>query len=278
MSAEPYATPLADLPYAWCRKDEIRRRIASRPVALFLDYDGTLTPIVAHHARALLDPQMRDIVARLAARCPVTIVSGRGMARLREVIALDTVFLAGSHGFEIAGAEGSGMDLEKGGEFLERLDAAEARLREGLAGIEGHAVERKKYSIAVHYRNVAPSEVDGIEGFLATVLDEKPRLHLGHGKKVFELRPDIDWHKGEAVRWILSRLAETQPGIVPIYLGDDITDEDAFRALAGHGIRIAVRHDETRATAADYTLADTDDVRRFLEWLDNLLAGSREGG
>ena len=278
MNAEPHTRGLADLPAAWSREDEIRRRVAGRPVALFLDYDGTLTPIVADHARALLDPQMREIVARLAGVCPVTIVSGRGLARLREVMALDAVFLAGSHGFEIAGAEGSGLALEKGSEFLEQLDAAEARLREELAGIEGHAVERKKYSIAVHYRNVAPSEMDRIEGLLATVLDEEPRLHLGHGKKVFELRPDIDWHKGEAVRWILSRLAKTQPGIVPIYLGDDITDEDAFHALAGHGICIAVRHDETRPTAADYTLADTEDVGRFLEWLNNVIAGTREGG
>jgi len=276
VSAEPQSKALADLPSAWSREDEIRRRVAGRRVALFLDYDGTLTPIVADHARALLDPQMRDVVARLAGRCPVTIVSGRGLARLREVMGLDAVFLAGSHGFEIAGAAGSGLALEKGSEFLAQLDAAEGRLREALAGIEGHAVERKKYSIAVHYRNVAPSEMDRIEVLLATVLDEEPRLHLGHGKKVFELRPDIDWHKGEAVRWILARLADTQPGIVPIYLGDDITDEDAFRALAGHGVCIAVRHDETRPTAADYTLADTEDVRRFLEWLDDVLAGARD--
>jgi len=268
---------LADLPSAWSREDEIRRRVAGRPVALFLDYDGTLTPIVADHAKALLDPGTRAIVARLAARCPVTIVSGRGLARLREVMGLDAVFLAGSHGFEIAGAAGSDLALEKGSEFLEELDAAEIRLREVLAAIEGHAVERKKYSIAVHYRNVAPSEVGKVEALLATVLDEEPRLHLGHGKKVFELRPNIEWHKGEAVRWILARLVETQPGIVPIYLGDDITDEDAFRALAGHGVSIAVRHDETRSTAADYALSDTEDVRRFLEWLDERLSDVRTG-
>lgn len=264
---------LIELPAVWRREDEIHRRIAGRRVALFLDYDGTLTPIVADHDKAVIDPEVRATVARLAAQCTVTIVSGRGLARLQELMPIDGLFLAGSHGFEIAGPEGSGLALEKGMEFLADLDRAEVQLRDALQGIEGHAVERKKYSIAVHYRNVVPAGVARIEAVLAAVLDEEPRLHLGHGKKVFELRPNIDWHKGAAVRWILDQLAEAGPDIVPIYLGDDITDEDAFRALAGHGICIAVRHQESRPTAAEYALVDTRDVQQFLEWLAHLLAG-----
>lgn len=266
---------LIELPSVWRREEEIRRRIAGQRVALFLDYDGTLTPIVADHDKALIDPEVRAMVARLAAQCTVTIVSGRGLARLRDLMPIDGLFLAGSHGFEIAGPEGSGLALEKGMEFLADLDRAELQLREALAGIEGHAVERKKYSVAVHYRNVASTAVARIEAVLATVLDEEPRLRLGHGKKVFELRPNIDWHKGAAVGWILDELAEAGPDIVPIYLGDDITDEDAFRALAGRGICIAVRHQESRPTAAEYTLVDTRDVQQFLEWLADVLPSTR---
>jgi trehalose 6-phosphate phosphatase len=100
---------------------------------------------------------------------------------------------------------------------------------------------------------------------------------MGHGKKVFEIRPDIDWHKGRAVLWILQRLGLERTGVVPVCIGDDITDEDAFRVLAGRGLCIAVRHDEMRQTAADYTLKDTKDVRRFLELLCQIVASRAAG-
>jgi trehalose-phosphatase len=89
---------------------------------------------------------------------------------------------------------------------------------------------------------------------------------------VFEIRPDIEWNKGEAVLWLLQRLARERPGLAPLYVGDDITDEDAFRVLAGRGLCIAVRHDESRQTAADYAVADTQDVKRLLEMLAAIAA------
>lgn len=182
------------------------------------------------------------------------------------------MWYAGSHGFEIVGPEGAIEQLERGTDFLPELDEVERALRAALADVEGHAVERKKLSIAVHYRQVAPDAVGTLRAILDETLAEHPRLRLGHGKKVFEIRPDIDWSKGEAVRWILRQTRPDRPGVVPLYVGDDITDEDAFHVLAGHGLCIAVRHDESRQTAADYAVADTQAVKRLLEMLTAIAA------
>ncbi len=267
---------LADLPAVWEREDEIRQRLAGRTPAVFLDYDGTLTPIVEDHTRALLAADMRAALEALARRAAVVVVSGRDLARLRELVGLESVWYAGSHGFEVAGPGDAGVRLEKGAEFLAELDAAERALRERLADVAGHSIERKKFSIAVHYRQVAEGDVGRLRQSLERTLAGHPGLRLGHGKKVFEIRPDIDWNKGEAVLWILQHLGLDRPDALPLYVGDDITDEDAFQALAGHGLCIAVRHGESRATAADYAVADTREVKRLLALLSGLVPGGVE--
>jgi alpha,alpha-trehalase len=213
---------------------------------------------------------MRATVAALAAHCNVAVVSGRDLQMLRGLVQLDGVTYAGSHGFEIAVPGGVSDGLEKGVEFLSVLDQAEEQLRARLAGIAGHAVERKRFSIAVHFRRAAPEDAGKIEAVVDAVLSACHGLRKGHGKKVFELRPDIEWDKGRAVDWLVERLSADQSAIVPIYVGDDVTDEDAFRALAGRGLTLIVQGPDDRLTAADYALADTGEVRRFLEFLTAL--------
>lgn len=266
---------LANLPSIRDREDEIRKCLAGKTPVVFLDYDGTLTPIVADHTKAVLAEDMRAAVAALASRCPVIIVSGRDLGKLQERVNLESVWYAGSHGFEIVGPADSVAQLERGTDFLPELDEVERVLQTRLADIEGHALERKKFSIAVHYRQVTPDAVETLRSVLDETLAAHPGLRLGHGKKVFEIRPDIDWSKGEAVRWVLRQTRIDQPGTVPLYVGDDITDEDAFHVLAGRGLCIAVRHDESRQTAADYTVADTQEVKRLLEML-TAIAGQAE--
>lgn len=311
---------LANLPEAWDCRDRIERVLGDHIPAAFLDYDGTLTPIVEDHTRALLGKSMRATLAALARTCPVVIVSGRDLARLRELVALDDVWYAGSHGFEIAGPGGTRQGLTMGEEFLPDLDEAERALGQRLTDIRGHSVERKRFSIAVHYRGVADVDIPRLESAVHEVLEAHPALHRGTGKKVFELRPDIDWDKGRAVLWLLARISHrpsagaaeqgrpasappsgphapsqgrpdalaTNDGVncgterfaggaqeaVPIYIGDDITDEDAFHVLAGRGLCVAVRGEETRRTAADFVLADTGEVERFLHWLTGIAGKS----
>jgi trehalose 6-phosphate phosphatase len=105
------------------------------------------------------------------------------------------------------------------------------------------------------------------------VLADHRGLKQGYGKKVFEIQPAISWHKGRAVLWLLEQLDLDRPGIVPLYIGDDITDEHAFRALSGRGLGIAVRDHESRPTAADYALAGPGEVKGFLELLAGLARG-----
>jgi alpha,alpha-trehalase len=263
-------TMVADVPLVWDRQEEIRQRLAHKAPAVFLDYDGTLTPIVEDHNKATLSDDMRRAVAELARHYTVGIISGRDLQNLRNLVGLDPLLYAGSHGFEIAGPEGWHETLQHGNEFLPELDRAESELRDRLAEVEGHSVERKRFAIAVHYRRARPADVQKIEEVVDQVLAGHPRLRKAHGKKIFELQPETDWDKGRALCWLLERLGLDRPVFVPLYIGDDVTDEDAFRALRERGLGIVMRDDEDRPTAARYALEDTGDVQRFLGWLVEL--------
>lgn len=236
-----------------------------RPV-VFLDYDGTLTPIVSRPELATLAPDMRQAIAMLAERCPVAIVSGRDRADIETLVQLESVYYAGSHGFDIAGPDQARMQHAEGLAFLPLLDAVETHLHQQLSLIPGALVERKKFTIAVHFRNVAPEQATQIEPLVDAVLKQHPQLRKGLGKKVFELQPRLDWHKGKAVLWLLDTLSLRTPDVVPIYIGDDITDEDAFHTLSGHGLTIVVA-DTPRRTAARYAVQHPAQVQTLLQRL-----------
>ncbi len=244
-----------------------------RPV-VFLDYDGTLTPLVSRPELATLAPDVRQTLATLAARCPVAIVSGRDRADIQTLVQLESVYYAGSHGFDIAGPHQVRMQHAAGLEFLPLLDAVETHLQRQLSPVPGVLVERKKFTIAVHFRNVAPERVGYIETLVDAVLNEHSQLRKGLGKKVFELQPRLDWHKGKAVLWLLDTLSLRTPEVVPIYIGDDLTDEDAFHTLAGHGLTIVVA-DTPRRTAAHYAVQHPAQVQTLLQRLAASLSPER---
>ncbi len=255
-----------DLPSAFENAGKILEAAGEKKIALFLDYDGTLTPIVARPELAILSDQMRATLRNLAGRCTVAVVSGRDLPDVRKLVSVDNLFYAGSHGFDIAGPGGFATVSEHGAEYLPILDQAERELRKDLAAIEGSLVERKHLSIATHYRLVSDAEVPAVTAVVERVKAAHPELRKTDGKKVYELQPDIDWHKGKAVLWLLQKLGLDGDEVLPIYIGDDITDEDAFRALQGRGLGIIVR-DANRPTAADYQLDDPVQVGRFFEKL-----------
>lgn len=257
---------IGDIPVVWDHEPAIAATVRQGEPALFLDYDGTLTPIVEDYRRADLSDEMRASLASLAKRFPVAVISGRGLDDLRSRVGIDSVYYAGSHGFEVSGPGGFNERLGKGEAFLPDLDTAERELREKLSGIDGHAVERKTFAIAVHYRQVKESDVRRVEAAVDEIVGKHDKLRKGRGKKVFQVQPDTDWDKGHAVRWLMERLDLRPPDTLPVYVGDDITDEDAFQALSGSGIGIIVG-DGTRNTSADYALSDPSDVQRFLEFL-----------
>jgi alpha,alpha-trehalase len=220
---------------------------------------------------------MRATVKALAGLCTVAIVSGRDRADVKRLVGLDELVYAGSHGFDIAGPAGLEVEHEEGGAFAAVVHRAAERLREALAPIEGALVEPKRFAVAVHYRQVAEGEVARVEAAVDQLLAETPDLRKTHGKKVFELRPRLDWDKGKAVLWLLEALGLHGPDVLPFYLGDDTTDEDAFAALAERGIGILVGC-PAHETAARYVLDRPADVQRFLHNLAGTLEDKRHGG
>ncbi len=265
---------LGSLPSVSERMEEITRRLHGKRVVVFLDYDGTLTPIVKRPELAVLSDEMHDAVERLAGWCTVGVISGRDLADVRDRVGIDTVFYAGSHGFDIAGPRDMPVENQLGIDFLPVLDRAEQALRERLVGIAGARIERKRFSIAVHYREVADKAVDSVEAVVDTVLRQNEKLRKSQGKKVYELQPRIDWHKGKALLWLLRALQLDTPNTLPLYIGDDITDEDAFGTLGDRGIGIVVVEgsETTRTTRAQYALRAPRDVQDFLETLTRLLS------
>ena len=230
-------------------------------LAVFLDYDGTLTPIVSHPEEAVLSDSMRQTLRELTARAPVAIISGRDLDDVRRRVDIDAIVFAGSHGFDIAGPRG--LHRQMATEFLPDLDMAEKELHDVLDGIQGALVERKRFSIAAHYRNVKENDVPKVERAVSEVAARHDELRRLDGKKVYELLPNIDWDKGKAVLWLLETLGLKGGNVRPIYIGDDATDEDAFRALEQRGIGILVS-EQSQPTAAKYSLKDPAEVEYFL--------------
>jgi trehalose-phosphatase len=259
------------LPSALGRWEEIAQQMQNKRVAAFFDYDGTLTPIVDRPDRARLSEEMRRTVSELASRCPVAIISGRDRADVQRLVQIDTLVYAGSHGFDIVGPHHTPIQYEQGTNFLPIIERVEEELRQTLAKVEGVLVERKKFAIAIHYRGVAEADESTVGAIVDDVLARHPELRKGYGKKVFDLQPRLDWHKGHAVLWVLRALRLDEPDVLPLYIGDDLTDEHAFRALVERGIGIVVA-ESSRPTAASYVLKNPHEVRLFLRrliaWLE----------
>ncbi|MGH7982055.1 MAG: trehalose-phosphatase [Candidatus Udaeobacter sp.] len=235
-------------------------------VAVFLDFDGTLTPIARHPENACLADSMQQTVRELAKRTSVAILSGRDLDDVRRRVNIDAIVYGGCHGFDIAGPRG--LHRQMATEFLPDLDMAEKELHDVLGGIPGALVERKRFSIAAHYRNVNENDAPKVERAVSEIAARHRKLRRLDGKKVCELLPNVDWDKGKAVLWLLRALdlESRSGGIRPIYIGDDSTDEDAFRALEQRGIGILVS-EQSQPTAAKYSLKNPVEVEYFLRAL-----------
>jgi trehalose-phosphatase len=247
------------IPSALEHVQEITQR--GNRLAVFLDYDGTLTPIVSHPEDAWLSESMRQTLRSLASRVPVAILSGRDLDDVRGRVYVDGIVYAGSHGFDIAAA--GGLRRELGAAYLPVLDRAEMELREALDEIPGAQLERKHFSVAAHYRNVSENEAFKVALAVDAVEAGHRELRRMNGKKVYELLPDIDWNKGKAMFWLLETLGFEGQNALPVYIGDDRTDEDAFRAIEKRGIGILVS-EQSPPTAARYSLKNPTEVEEFL--------------
>ncbi|MCB1991655.1 MAG: trehalose-phosphatase [Geminicoccaceae bacterium] len=270
--------PLRDraaLPDALASIDAIVALAGDRVLHLFLDYDGTLTPIVERPEDAILDETMRQRVRQLAGRHFVAVISGRGLGDLVERVGLRNLFFAGSHGFELRHPDGRLEEHDEAQAAATRLGELGKALAQRLGPIAGVQLERKRFGLAVHYRRVGDAATGDVERAIRDTAAAFPELTVKAGKKVFEFVPALDWDKGKALSWILDSAGRTRERTLPVYIGDDVTDEDAFRAIEGWGIGIAVGQDGPQSTAAHYRLADVAAVGHFLDRLAERLDGRK---
>lgn len=251
--------------------EEILRSLDGRRLVVLLDYDGTLSPIAPRPEDAVLSAATREVLRQLGERWLTAIISGRSLADVRDLVGLDHLLYAGNHGLEIEGPAGSDIRRNLAEDFAPDVAAAATELDAALAEVEGSLVENKRYSLSVHYRLVAPERVTAVETAVDAAVARHPKLQKRLGKKVFELRPNLAWDKGKAVRWLLETIDDKDAGLLPVYIGDDVTDEDAFAALADDGVGVLVS-EQQQETAATHRLRDTDEARRFLA----LLAGGHD--
>lgn len=250
--------------------------LTARQPAVFFDFDGTLSDIVDDPDSARPAPGAIEALQKLAARCPVAVLSGRDLADVTARVGLPGIWYAGSHGFELTAPDGTHHQNDAAAATIPILAEAASRLRQQLGSIPGVAVEHKRFGVAVHYRNCARDRV----GEVAAAVRAAGRHHalrVTTGREVIELRPDINWDKGRTLRWVIDHLHHTgSASLLPIYLGDDITDEDAFDAVRPDGVPILVRHndDGDRATAALFALDSPERVGEFTDLLARRLSGA----
>ncbi|WP_233716535.1 trehalose-phosphatase [Mycolicibacterium vinylchloridicum] len=258
---------MSALPDALRSFSQVAGVVSARRPALFFDFDGTVSEIVGDPAAAILVPGVDKALQTLATLCPVAVLSGRDLADVRSRINIPGLWYAGSHGFEVIAPDGAHHQNEIAASAVPALADAAGELAAELADLTGVVVEHKRFAVAVHYRNAAPDAG-------ATVAAAVHRAGSRHGLKVtggrmlVELRPNLDWDKGKTLEWIADRIVGPEP-LLPIYIGDDLTDEDAFDAVLHDGIGIVVCHEEDgdRSTAARYSLPDPTHVGEFIERL-----------
>jgi trehalose 6-phosphate phosphatase len=246
---------------------------AARGVAgsmlLGLDFDGTLAPIVPHPEGAGLLPASRAALITLAARrdTRIALVSGRALADLRQRVNLDGVYYAGNHGLEIDGPDVHRVHAEAEAARDSLAQLARALVKE-LSAIAGVVVEDKILTLSVHFRMVDDeAESERVRAAVRACALTYNGMRLTDGKKVVEIRPDVDWHKGRAFRFLRDTL-ENRFGRGPaIFIGDDRTDEDAFRELGEMDCSIVVGDPPQHESIAHARLRSPDDVAAFLQLL-----------
>lgn len=234
--AEPARAIVTDLPDA-LNDHDLTRRTEHRRVVAFFDYDGTLTPIVERPEDATISTSMLSTLEHLAERMPVAIVSGRDLEDVMGMVPSDDFWFSGSHGFDVRTPDGERIPVQLGDAALPALDDATESLREPIDAIEGAWVERKRFAIAVHFRATPQRYVDDVRRVVESEAERHPELRMAGGKKILELRPAVEWDKGRAILWLLDAMGLDEPDVVPVFLGDDVTDEDGFVALRDRGNR-----------------------------------------
>lgn len=250
-------------------------------VLLACDFDGTLSPIAQRPEQANLPEETRNALQALAglSRYTVAIVSGRALSDVKAKVRIPELFYAGNHGMEIEGPNTNHTDPVAAG-LKDTLKASVESLRLELAGFEGAWVEDKGFTYSIHFRQVDDERqndlVDRVRDRLGPFV-ERGQIVLVLGKKVVDIRPALSWDKGKALAFLFKTLqndrGKPSSRTLPIYIGDDVTDEDAFREVNRYQGLSVIVDSEDRPTEASYRIPSP---RQTTEFLERLLLNERE--
>ncbi|CAK9138437.1 unnamed protein product [Ilex paraguariensis] len=246
-----YNTWLNEHPCALGSFKEMISDVKGKRIVVFLDYDGTLSPIVNDPDRAFMSTQMRLAVREVARHFPTAIISGRSRDKVYEFVKLDEVYYAGSHGMDIMGPP-------------LQLKSYDGKYQNKALDTKGN--EFTIFQPAQDFLPAIKKDYGTLEERIQSILTKFPRFHMTRGKKVLEIRPSIEWNKGHALEYLLDTLGfANSTNVLPLYIGDDRTDEDAFKVLRkrGEGYPIIVSS-TPRDTMASYSLRDPSEVFSFL--------------
>jgi trehalose-phosphatase len=261
---------------------EIADRLSKSPLLVALDIDGTLAPIAPTPESAIVPPETRSALEQLVSlpNVHLAFVTGRAARDGRRLVNVGHSWTIGNHGFELIDP-GGGLTVDETAEsFGPAMARAVGMLREPLSRYDGVRIEDKTWTVSIHFRLAQPVDVPEVEEAVRRTARQLS-LRVLEGKMIFELRPPVDIHKGTALIALATSLDVVRHGQLMgaiLFIGDDRTDEDAFRALPAPPANVVTVHvggarlpDGTR-TGAAFLLDDPSAVHRFLEWLVGIRA------
>lgn len=256
------------------RSETIKSRITGKNVFLFLDYDGTLTPITETPEEAIMSREALDELFFIA-KCPhclTAVISGRSLENIRAIVPVSGLIYAGNHGLEVYGAA-IGTHVFAPKTARENIQKIKIKLQKTLGSIQGFLLEDKEWTLSCHFRKVSKKDTVLLKSIFNEVVrsfQKNAEIRVVEGKEVLEVRPSVDWNKGKTVEWLLNkRLFASNQQIVPVYVGDDITDIDAFKILQNRGITVWVGKEPKFQTG--YSLKDSAEVIELLKKLRSIL-------
>lgn len=255
--------------------DEIASRLHGKKCMLLLDFDGTLAPLVPNPSDAKASPQTFEVLQRcIDTFSVVAIVSGRKLTDIAQFVPIQKIWAAGSHGLEWHTGEES-HSVETPPAQVQAIESVRKALTALTREYEGTIFEEKNHCVAVNYRALSEQDAEAFRAHaheITAPYESTNTLRVMDGLHTFEAVPALDWNKGECSKMLL-RLANEQEHteLVPMYIGDAITDEDAFRALRDG---ITIRVGEDTESAAEYFVPAQEDVDEVLTRLCNLASHS----